>query len=118
MTYRLIYVGKLPRVNRQSPSYWLRYGLQQRCLKQFGILPKRQTHRARVAVTRVLGPRERLMDEWENLRVAFKGGIDALVKGGYLVDDSPKWVSFNEPRQDTTRRHQGPRIEITITYEN
>lgn len=115
--YHLVYVGKLPRMNRQMPSYWLRYGLQRRCLKQFGMLPRRETRKARVSIVRVLGPRERLMDEWENFRVAFKGGIDSLVTGGYLVDDSPRWVSFSEPRQDATRRHLGPRIEIDITYE-
>ena len=115
-SHHLIYVGHLPRVNRQAPHWGVRWRLKRNCLKQWGIWPHPASQKAHVTVTRVLGPRERLMDEWENVRVAFKGGIDALVQGNYLVDDSPQWAIF-ECRQDASRRFEGPRIEVDIHYD-
>lgn len=117
-TIRLIYVGKLPRMNRQQPSYWWRYQLRRRAQAQFGMLPRSHwaTRAGVVTITRVLGPRERLMDEFDNLRYAMKGLVDALVTCGYLVDDSPQWASFTVG-QDATRRADGPMVEISITYD-
>lgn len=114
---RLVYTGNLPHVNRQTPSYWHRWNLKKRCLRQFGELPHghRAHQKAHVTIVRVLGPRQREMDAFENLPVSMKGLVDALVQGGYLVDDRPKWMSF-ELSQDGSRRHEGPRIEISIEY--
>lgn len=114
----LVYVGPLPRMNRQAPSYWYRWTLKRNALRQFGILPptRRATGKAHIRITRVLGPRQREMDAFENLPHALKGLVDALVTGGYLVNDGPKWMSYDPPVQDGTRRELGPRIEIDITY--
>ena len=65
-----------------------------------------------VEITRVLGPREREMDS-DNLAYACKGLRDPFVQGGYLVDDAPRWATF-QYRQDGSRRDDGPRIEVHI----
>lgn len=117
---RLIYVGELPRMNSQHPSYWYRWNLKRKCLRQFGVLPQgfRATQKAHVTITRVLGKGQRLMDAFENLPVALKGLMDALVEGGYLVDDKPRWMSHDPVQQDETRRQEGPRVEVQITYQS
>lgn len=123
----LIYEGHLPQMNRERPDWRRRWNLKQRALRQFGILPQRETRRAHLTITRILGPRERVMDE-DNLRYAAKGAIDALPNryrapiggkwlggGNWIVDDSPAWIT-SEWHQDPARRSQGPRVEIRIAY--
>ena len=114
---RLVYTGKLPQMNKQHPSFWGRWNQKKTALRQFGVLPgsARATRKASVTIVRVLGPRQRPMDELENLGACLKGLADALVQGGYLVNDSPAWVSWNLS-QDGSRRSRGPRVEITIRY--
>ena len=116
-TVVLIYVGKLPDFHQvRARGLWrLQVRFKQRCLRQFGTLPFQEQRFAHVRVTRVLGARERLMDEDKNLQLACGGAIDALVSGGYLRDDSPADAIF-EFHQDPARRAMGPRLEIHISY--
>lgn len=129
MTHHLVYVGALPRMNKQAAHWSLRWRLKQACLTQWGIWPFPATQKAMVVITRVLGPGERLMDEADNLPHACKGAIDALKNrrprddarrgynggGNYIVDDAPQWASFWF-HQDSGRRGEGPRIEIEVSY--
>jgi len=113
----LVYVGHLPRMNKQHPTYWHRWNQKKSAMRQFGMLPPalRATRKAVVHITRVLGPRQRPMDQLENLGACLKGAADALVQCGYLVNDSPKWVEWSIC-QDGNRRSDGPRVEFCIQY--
>jgi hypothetical protein len=114
--YQLIYPYDLP-VNRGSLHWRVRYEQRKKAIRAFGkLMPHlRATTPAEVMMIRVQGPRQRDLDHgvfWTLTR----GLVDGLVAAGYLVDDSPKWASF-EHREDDTRRHLGPRIEVLISYE-
>jgi hypothetical protein len=115
-TVRLVYVGKLPRTNRNAVHWSVGYRLKQQALRQFGQLPFRVERKARVQVTRVLGKGERGQDLFENAPWRVKKLIDAAVQAGYLYDDSPAWAVFTYA-EDATRRAEGPRVEITLEYE-
>lgn len=69
---------------------------------------------ARIHVTRVLGPRQRLFDADSLLRGNAKELIDAIVAAGFLPDDGPAHVLEVTASQDRTRRGEGPATEITI----
>lgn len=69
---------------------------------------------ARIHVTRVLGPRQRLFDADSLLRGNAKELIDAIVAVGFLPDDGPAHVLEVTASQDRTRRGEGPATEITI----
>jgi hypothetical protein len=119
-TIRLIFIGKLYNLNHLHVPWQLKKDMLQRAKKQFGELPPghRATRRARVAMTRVLGPREKLLDGDKNVQNRLGSLVDALVQCGYLVDDNPAWAAFDAPQQDETRRHEGPKVEILITYDD
>ena len=116
---RLVYVGKLPDMHRArvGQQWRVQWWAKQKALKQFGSLPRQERRRADVCITRVLGPRERLMDEDKNLQWACGGLVDAMVTGGYLAGDDPKHAGFSF-RQDASRRTIGPLIEVVITYDD
>lgn len=113
----LIYTGWLPRSNAQQVHWRYRQRLRRAALRAFGELPRglHATQKAAVVVTRVLGPRQRRMDR-DNLAWLCKPLLDAVVAGGYLVDDSETWADIRYV-QDETRRQEGPRIEVEITYD-
>src|SRR5262245_8365327 len=124
---KLVYQGKLPRMNVERPDWRRRWNLKQACLRQFGIMPVPATQVATVTITRVLGPREKLMDT-ANLSYALKGLEDSLTNrrpkkhgrgyaggGNYIVDDAPQWATFTY-LQDATRRAEGPAVEVVILY--
>lgn len=69
---------------------------------------------ARIHVTRVLGPRQRLFDADSLLRGNAKELIDAIVAAGFLPDDGPAHVLEVTASQDKSRRGEGPAVEITI----
>ena len=123
---RLVYSGQLPRMNRNAPHWIYGYRLKQTALRQFGTWPVAETRPATVIVTRVLGLHQRLMDA-DDLAWTLKKLVDALPNrhqrrngiyggGNYLVDDGPPWAMVTYT-QDATRRHEGPRVEVEITYE-
>lgn len=70
--------------------------------------------RCDVVLTRVLGPRERLWDSSNILRGNAKQLIDALVELGWWKDDGPKFIRHCDGRQDASRRHYGPSVEVEI----
>jgi hypothetical protein len=124
----LVYQGKLPNMNKECPDWRKRWNLKQACLRQFGILPFPATQFATVTITRVLGPREKVMDE-NNVRYAAKGLEDSLTNrrpkknglgytggGNYIIDDGPAHVEFRYV-QDHARREEGPCVEVLIQYE-
>ena len=115
----LIYDGPLYNLNRSNPKIGhLKAAMLKHARRQFGTLPPSHAARvpAQVMICRVLGPRQRFLDDDKNLGNATGQLVDALVQGGWLVDDSPKWATFRF-RQDDSRRQLGPRIEIDIHYQ-
>lgn len=69
---------------------------------------------ARITITRVLGPNQRLMDADSLGRGNAKELIDAIVAVGILPDDGPRHVVEVTYRQDDTRRRWGPCVDVTI----
>ncbi len=67
-----------------------------------------------VEVTRILGPKQSLWDSSSIGRGNWKEIEDALVACGWFHDDSPKWITRTTFNQDSTRRKEGPCIEMTI----
>lgn len=114
--HHLIYDGPLPPLRGKIVHPMARYRLKQRARKVFGEFPQKfcATRKAIVTIIRVLGPRQREMDT-DNLAIQVGGLLDAL-KPSYIVDDAPKWAAIDW-LQDATRRHMGPRIEVSIVYE-
>jgi hypothetical protein len=112
---RLIYTGWLPSINAHQVHWRYRQRLKRLARVQFGELPPSAwaTQFAQVQVTRVLGKRQRLMD-LDNLSWMLKPIIDSL-KPSYIIDDHVKYADFRYS-QDSSRRHEGPRIEIRICY--
>jgi hypothetical protein len=111
----LVYPADLPHIGA-SMHWWVRYRQKQRAMRWFGVLPAaaRRFAVAEVTIRRVLGPRQRPMDD-DNLRTACKGLRDALKACGYLVEDSPTWARFRY-EEDASRRALGPRVEVVIVY--
>lgn len=69
-----------------------------------------------IVVTRILGPRQRLMDTSSLLRGSYKELEDAMVACGWFHDDKPEWIAATIARQDAGRRQDGPATRITA-YE-
>jgi hypothetical protein len=113
----LIYDGWLPKNVGHNTHWRQRHHLKQLACACFGQLPSDYwaTTLATVRAIRVLGPKQRPLDR-DNLAWLMKPIIDAAVHGGYLKDDREKWADI-QYFQDSERRHEGPKIEITITYQ-
>jgi hypothetical protein len=111
----LVYPHELPHIGA-TMHWWVRYRQKQRAMRWFGVLPAacRRDAVAEVTILRVLGPRQRPMDD-DNLRTATKGLRDALKACGYIVDDGPRWARFTYA-EDGRRRGVGPRVEVRIVY--
>ena len=71
----------------------------------------------RLTVTRVLGKGQRLWDTSSIGRGNWKEIEDALVAVGWFVDDSPRYITQTDFRQDECRRSQGPIIEVEIEQD-
>jgi hypothetical protein len=114
----LIYDGKLPKINGHQVNRFARSRLAKKCRIVFGTgtIPPMfyPTGKAMVRIIRVLGPRQKPMDD-DSLALLTGGARDAL-KPAYIRDDSQKYATFTYTN-DGTRREVGPRIEIEITYE-
>jgi hypothetical protein len=87
-------------------------------LRLLGLVRSPWPYRVRCRVVRVLGKGERLWDDSSVLRGNWKEIEDALVACGWFNDDGPKWISAVDGRQDDTRRHEGPKIELTVTRDD
>jgi len=66
--------------------------------------PPRPTGKRRVFLTRIYSGGQREFDG-DNLPAGLKGPRDALVKAGYLIDDSPRWaiVHYHQRKDDHLR---------------
>ena len=105
----------VPRVS--YPRSQLR-AAKRRKIDLLSVLPPIEPIRRRLDVEILLAPEERdRQGRWvkggqeydsDNLSKSLR---DALVEGGWLVDDSPKWLVSGEPRQ---RRADRPATVITI----
>ena len=71
----------------------------------------------RVTVTRVLGKGQRLWDYSSGLRGNYKEIEDSLVAVGWFTDDSPKYITSTDFRQDECRKSSGPFIELLIEQD-
>lgn len=85
-----------------------------RTLAQLRFKAVPPTYQQKIVITRILGKKERLWDADSVLRGSAKQLIDSLVGAGFLIDDSPKYLTEAIGRQDATRREDGPAIEIEI----
>lgn len=90
-----------------------KYERQLRELGQVRIPFQRQVD---VVVTRILGPRQQLMDSTSLGRGNWKEIEDALVACGWFVDDGPQQIRCTLFLQDDSRRDIGPAVRIEI-YE-
>lgn len=68
----------------------------------------------RLVVTRILGPKERLWDADSIGRGSYKQLQDSLVACGWFKDDSTKWITQVDFRQDDTQRKNGPAVLIQV----
>jgi len=71
----------------------------------------------RVTVTRILGKGQRLWDSSSIGRGSWKELEDALVVCGWFYDDSPKYITTTDFRQDDCRRSTGPAVELEIVQD-
>ena len=86
----------------------------ERLLRQIGQVRIPLAKQVDVVVTRVLGPRQQLMDSTSLGRGNWKEIEDALVACGWFVDDGPKQIRCTLFLQDDSRRDIGPAVLIEI----
>ena len=86
-------------------------------LRRLGQTRKPFPHPVSLTIVRVLGKRQRLWDNDSIGRGNAKEIIDSLVACGWFHDDSPKFISRVDYRQDDSRKSTGPFVEITIKQE-
>jgi hypothetical protein len=111
--WRLCYYGALPRVSNKQVNWRAVWQLTARARRLFGTVPAAPRTRARVQVIRVLGPNQRRIDR-DKLALMTAGLVDALVPT-YIRDDSEVYADISYTN-DTSRRQDGPYIEIRIDY--
>lgn len=83
-------------------------------LREMWLIRKPFECQVDVVVTRILGPRQQLMDSTSLGRGNYKELEDALVACGWFVDDGPEWINYTLFRQDATRRDIGPATLIEV----
>lgn len=88
----------------------------ERQLRQIGQVRIPLTRQVDVVVTRILGPRQQLMDSTSLGRGNWKEIEDALVACGWFTDDGPKQIRCTLFLQDDSRRDIGPAVLIEV-YE-
>jgi hypothetical protein len=114
--YVMIYNDWLPKISGHQLNRYARSRLSKRGRLVFGVLPPCLYHqqRARVEVIRVMGPRQKPLDQ-DSLAQWLAGLIDSL-QPSYLWNDSEKWANISYTN-DGGRRQEGQFIEILIHYE-
>ena len=88
----------------------------ERQLRQLGQVRIPLTRQVDVVVTRILGPRQQLMDSTSLGRGNWKEIEDALVACGWFADDGPRQLRCTLFLQDDSRRDIGPAVLIEV-YE-
>ena len=86
----------------------------ERQLRQLSLVREPFTCQVDVVVTRILGPRQQLMDSTSLGRGNYKELEDACVACGWFTDDSPEFIRYTLFRQDSTRRDLGPATMIEV----
>lgn len=110
----LTYTGWLPKISNKQVHHKAVWNLMKCGRRTFGELVSWHEQRyATVKVVRVLGPRQKIMDR-DKISSTCAGLVDALVPS-YLKDDSEDWADITYTNC-TTRRSEGPCIEILISY--
>lgn len=71
----------------------------------------------KVTMIRILGKGQKLWDNDSIGRGNAKEIIDSLVACGWFSDDSPKFITEVDYRQDECQRSKGPSIEIHIEQD-
>ena len=87
--------------------------------KQFlamGLASEPFQHPVRIRITRILGKKQRLWDADSIGRGNSKELIDALTAIGWFVDDSPKWITHCDFRQDSSQREHGPDVCFEVLH--
>ena len=105
--------GKLPSNNKLSGHVWARTNWCKKFMKELVPLTKlrRWKGRARVCVSRNMGPKERAYDV-DNLYGGCKPLLDALKNMYYIEDDSNALLDLS---MSQGRADDGPSITITIS---
>jgi len=67
-----------------------------------------------IVITRVLAPKQKLMDVCSLGRGNSKQIIDAIVATGLLKDDSPRYLALTIFQQDDTRRELDGMVEVAF----
>lgn len=83
-------------------------------LRKLGLVREPFAVPVRVTVTRILGKGQRLWDSSSVLRGNYKELEDAMVACGWFHDDSAKWITETDGRQDASRREDGPSVCLRI----
>lgn len=86
-------------------------------LRLLGLARQPFGHPVRIEITRILGKGQRFWDEDSIGRGNAKELVDALVAIGWFRDDSRKWITQCDYRQDAGHRKRGPAIRIRVFAE-
>jgi len=83
-------------------------------IRELGHVREPFAAKVRIVITRVLGKGQRLWDPDSIGRGNAKELVDALVACGWFHDDSPKYVSTCDYRQDESLRADGPYVVVEV----
>lgn len=107
-------------INRRERAHWTGRHTESKRVEQYvwamskaARIPKAGGDRRAVHMEFVKPLTNRRPDDAPNLQSRSKPVLDALVRLGYLVDDSPAWLEWHTPTE--TRSADGPRTVVTIT---
>jgi len=87
-------------------------------LKAMGHTKRPYGFPVRLVLTRILGKGQRAWDNDSGLRGNAKELLDSLTACGWWHDDSPRWITAVDFRQDSTQRASGPAIVIDVYRES
>lgn len=83
-------------------------------LRRMGLVKEPPAYQQHVTITRILGRGQRYYDLDSLCRGNAKELLDAMTACGWWKDDSYKWLTGVDFRQDANRRTLGPAIEVHV----
>jgi len=99
----------------QGHSHWRTSADKKRFLKLLSFHTRTPfRYSTFVAVTRILGLRQKLWDYDSGLRGSWKQLQDAMVDCGWWHDDGPGYITGIVFRQDDSQRHNGPATRVQV----
>lgn len=101
----------------RGTAFWASHKRRQELeiiIRSLGHVRTPSPHQQHVTITRILGKGQRLFDPDSIGRGDAKELVDALTMCGWWKDDSAKWITAVDYRQDATQRRNGPAVEITV----